>query len=112
MIWDGLPDKIICKSTQSFRKGLVACVKALEKHSKSAESADLRQGSLLPPYGIVPCIIAELSRKFHQNSLMKHTSTSDNTEKRFSRSKIFDHKSCSRVAWSRDPDCAFPLTCQ
>ena len=39
------------------------------------ERRDLHQGSLLPPYGIVTCIIVELSRKFHQNPLIKHIST-------------------------------------
>jgi len=33
-------------------------------------------------------------------------------EKRFSRSIMFDYKSCSRVAWSHDPACTVPLTCQ
>jgi len=47
---------------------------------KHSESADLRQGSLLPTYGVVPCTTADLSCKFHQNLLIKHTST-DNCSK-------------------------------
>ena len=74
----------------------------LEKHS---ESADLRQGSLLTPYGIVPCIIAELCCKFNQNPLIKHTSTDNCWKTAFPQQNL-----CSRVAWSCDPACAVLLT--
>ena len=80
----------------------------LERHSASA---DLRQGSLLPPYGIVPFIIAELSWKFYQNPLIKYTLTG-NCWKTVFPQQNFDYNSGSRVAWSRDPACTVPLTCQ
>ena len=84
-------------------------VTILEKHSQSVETSV--KAAYYPH--IIPCIIAvaELSWKFHQNPLIKRIST-DNCWKTVFPQQMFDYNSRSRVAWSRDPACAVPITCQ